>query len=45
MNVIIIISPKPGNEKGRIPSILLNAHTTKAPVTVIGTIYKSPCKK
>ena len=42
---IIIIRPKPGNKPGIIVSILLKVQTTKAPVTVIGTVYNNPCKK
>jgi hypothetical protein len=45
IKVIMIIIPSPGKLRGRIPSILLKAHTTKAPVTVIGTINRRPCKK
>ncbi len=45
IRAITITRPKPGNKPGMIVSILLKVHTTKAPVTVMGTVYNSPCKK
>ena len=55
INTIINNTPTPGNRPGIvfisgkilgiILSILLKAHTTNVPVTVIGTEYNNPRKK